>query len=166
MQYRILDWPGNTEGPVVPAEPACCRGFVELRHLVRHLAVVFEGHETVCESLGDVKSAPRCSVELDAEMAHVGGRRRPQINDDIPNSPPGAADQFGFGVGFGLPMHAPQRPAVAIVGNVALRELGVESHPSELASTPRAREEAALVLAPLDVYDESSGERGRLEDHG
>src|SRR5438045_4644767 len=166
MQYRIVDWPGNTEGPIVPAEPACCRGFVELRHLVPHLAVVFEGNETVCESLGDIQSAPRRSIELDAEMAHVGGRRRAQINDDIPDSSPAGANQFGFGVGFGLPMHAPQRPAVAIVGNVALRKLGVESHPSKLASTPCAREEAALDLALLDVYDESSGERGRLEDHG
>lgn len=68
-------------------------------------------------------------------------------------------------MGFGLVMHASQRPASSIIGKVALRDLGVQSVLLEFLLTEGSSKETALVFDRLDFDEAGSPEQSFLEDH-
>src|SRR5262245_17186970 len=53
-----------------------------------------------------------------------------------------------------LVVHAAQRVAMRVERDVALRKLGVQAGPGELVDAEAAREEPALVGAPLELDEE------------
>src|SRR4051794_27565513 len=117
------------------------------------------------EALRHVKRVTAVGIELDAEPCRMRRRAGPEIDDHVVDRAPCAANELRLPMRLPLEMHTAERAALRIARDAALRKLGLEPMLGELVAAPRAGEEAALVLVPLELDDVRAPELGRDELH-
>ena len=76
-----------------------------------------------------------------------------------------AADELGLRRRRKLEVHAAHGACDAVEGDVRLGDHRLEAVVGELVLAERAREVPTVVLTPLELDHERSGQRGLLEDH-
>src|SRR4051812_41277297 len=157
--------PREAKPRIVPGETALGSRRVELAHLIAGLRPVFERLVPVPETLGDVERAMVVGAQLDGDVLEVGRALGPEVDDDVQDRPAGRADELRLRSGRVLEVHPPHRSLALVEGDVRLRDHRLEAVIGELALAERAGEEAAVVLAALDVDDEGAPEPGFGEDH-
>src|SRR5690606_15590732 len=138
---------------------------VELPDLVGDLRPVGEGDEAVGEHLGDVQSQAVLGREVEREVHQVRGRDLAQVDDHRVDRAGRAAYELPRGGRRQLVVHAAQRAGDVVVGHVRLYDGGLEPVRGELLGSVRAGEEAAVVLAPLELDHPGARDPGLVEDH-
>ena len=109
------------------------------------------------EPLRHVERAAVVLVQLDGDALQVGRALGPQVDDDVDDRAARAADDLRLRLRRKLEVHAAQRARDVVEGDVRLRDHGLQAVVGELVLAERAREEAARVLAPLEVDHEGAG---------
>src|SRR5262249_20105966 len=144
-------WPLDAEGRVVPAYAARSFRGIRLRDHVQHFRVVRECLESVGEAFRDIESVAAIGIELAPEPLRVCRGVRPQVDDDVENSAARTTNNLRFLMRRCLEVHSAKRTRVRVARDAALSELRVESVLRELVSTPRPREEAALIRMEFNL---------------
>jgi hypothetical protein len=157
--------PGQPEPRVVVHQAAFDAGRVELAHLVARLGVVLEHLVAVRKPLRNVERPVVVGRKLDRDVLEIGGALGTQVDDDVEDRAARRPHQLGLGSGRILEVHAAQRAPVFVERDVGLRDQRFQPVVGELPLAERAGEEAAVVLATLDVDDEGALELGFGEDH-
>ena len=98
--------PVDAEGGIVEAEAALGFLAVEVVALVGEERVVLEDDEAVGEAAGDEELAAILGGEEDRDVFAEGGGTLADVHGDIPDGAAEDADEFGLGVGAGLPVEA------------------------------------------------------------
>ena len=133
------------------------------RDEVLTLGGVGEGIEAVGEPLGDVERPPILGRQLQGQVLAEARGIRAQIQGDVEQRSPDAADQLGLREGRSLVVHAPERAALVVERHAALRELAIEAVVDELPGRPGASEVSPLIRVPLRLEQPRAGQRGGKE---
>src|SRR5438094_2348400 len=159
------EWPLQAQARIERGKPAFAAGRIGLAHLVARLGRVLEGLVAVREALGHVEGPVAVGAQLDRDVLQERRALGPQVHDDVEDRPAGGPDELRLRVRRILEVHAAQRALPLVERDVRLRDDGLEAVGGELLLTEGAREEAAVVLAPLHVDDEGALQPGLGEDH-
>jgi hypothetical protein len=119
----------------------------------------------VGEERRDVQGSSVLGGQLDRDVLEPGRGARTHVDDDVDDRSGDAAHQLRLGVGGDLEVHATERSRPVVERQVALLDRGVEAGGRELLATERSGEEAAIVLAPVEVDDHDPVDGRRVEDH-
>ena len=119
---------------------------------------VGEHAEAVREAHRDVELAVELVVELVALPLAVGGRVAAQVDGDVPDPPPQAADQLRL-PGLGLEVQAAEDPGAG-ARVVVLDELDVDPELGPGVRAERLDQEAALVAVHLRLEQDEAVEPG------
>src|SRR5262245_39343986 len=130
------------------------------------LRVVRERLEAVREALWNVEHQLR--LRRQGQRDPIGECRRiwPDIDDDVMDRPPHAADQLGLFMWRGLPMHAAHRAPLDVDRNAALDEFGIEAVAGKLFAAPGPHELAALIDMRFGFDDPRALECRLTKNHG
>src|SRR5262249_50943188 len=148
---RRLGWPADTEGGIVPAHAALGGRRVELGDEIGHLGLVLEGQKGIGAALRDEQHPIVRRAELDRQVTHEGRRLRTQVEQHVMHGATNATQELVFLIRGDLVVKAAQRVLVAVEGDVHLHDPVGQAAVPELASTPTAGKEAAIVSAPLKL---------------
>ena len=110
-----------------------------------------EGLAAVRDAFGHVEHAAVVLSELHGIPLPVGRQLRTQVDDHVEQRSAGRPDDLGLRVRRRLEVHAAQRAAPVIEGEIALRHHRLDAMGAEFLRQPGHREEAALVMDRLDV---------------
>src|SRR5882762_1532712 len=158
-------WPLQAQARIERREPSLGAGRVELADLVARLRRVLERLIPVREALGHIQRAVVVGAQIHGDRFQEGRALGPQVDDDVEDRPARGADQLRLGVGRILEVHPAQRALPLVVGDVRLRDHRLEAVLGELVLAKGAREEAAVVVPPLQIEDEGALQLGLGEDH-
>src|SRR6267378_1900359 len=158
-------WPLQAQARIERREPSLGAGRVELAHLVARLRRVLERLVPVREALGDIERAVVVGAQIHRDGLQEGRTLGPQVHDDVEDRPARGADQLRLGVRRVLEVHPAQGALPLVVGDVRLRDHRLEVVLGELLLTKSACEEAAVVVAPLQIEDECALQLGLGDDH-
>ena len=158
-EQRLGDPPLDADVGVVPGDARLGRRVVEAREQVGDVGRLAEDGEAVAEADRHVELAVALVVE-DVALPLPEGRRAPaQVDGDVEDLAPGAADQLRL-AGLGLEVDPPQRrPRGARV--VVLDELDVDPQLGPGVAAVGLDHEAALVAVDLGLEQHDPLELGR-----
>ena len=98
------------------------------------------------EPFGGVKHGTVAAREFLPVPLAAGRRIRAQVDDDVVDGAPRAADQFGFLVGLFLVVHTANRAPLKTERGVELEHVGIQAMLDELFAAPGTREIAPVIL--------------------
>src|SRR5882724_9690302 len=152
--------------PRVERRESCLgAGRIEFAGLVARLRTVFERLVPVSESAGHVERAVIVRAQLHRDGLQKSGTLGAEVHDHVEDRSARGPDQLRFGMGRVLEMQAAHRALLLGVRDVDLRHLWLETVLGELPAAKGAREEAAVVLAPLQIQDERTLQLRLGKDH-
>src|SRR5262249_32043114 len=111
-QHRIGQRPGDPDTRVVPANTARQLSEVELGHLIEDLATIRQALEAMSYAARHVESAAGLARTVKSFPFAKSGRVSAHVHQSIENGAGGAADEFDFGFGLGLEVHAAEHAAL------------------------------------------------------
>lgn len=145
--------PLDGERGVVVSDASLVRRGIELIDEVEGFRLVDKGDVAVGETFRYVKHPAVFGGEFSAKGLAEGRGFLSDVEYDIKESAADAADEFGFGVGGELIVHAAERAFLDVVGFVGLDEVGGEAVSGEFVGAERAGEVTAVVAADFEVND-------------
>ena len=99
------------------------------------------------------------------DPSEKGGRRGPQIDDDVVDGAARTAHELSFGLGGRLVVQTAQGATPRVERDAGLDEPGWQPGGRELFLAERPREEPPIVDVPLDIDDHGVGKLGGREAH-
>jgi hypothetical protein len=118
---------------------------VELGHLVKDFARVFQGLETMSKSFGYIYHCAVVGCEFDRTPLAEGKGLAPEVHHYVIDRPSRASHQLDLGIRGNAVMEPSQCPARFIERRTALDQDGIEAARLELLSAIGTRKYSALV---------------------
>ena len=106
------------------------------------------------KSFGYIQHAMICRREFRCQPLGKSRRIGSEVDNDVVNGSPRAANQFSFFVGSDLVVHAPQRSFLPVEGHAALGQPWIKAIFHKLPLAPGAGEKSPLIFVPLGLDDE------------
>jgi len=151
---------------IIPAESPGEIGVIGIRHEVVELALVGETLEPVGEPTGNIELKRSIFGEFEGGPPSVGGGPGTDIDDDIPDSAPGASDEFDLGMRISLPVETAQDAAAKGSGGVGLGPMGIEAVIGEFRSAPGSSEPTTVIVPGFKTDEPQAIEWAGGEGHG
>jgi hypothetical protein len=163
----VIFGPVYGERRVVPTHAPCRIRVIELRHLIKDFRIIRQGLKSVGEICRDVERRPRVAcAQLHGQPSTVGGRFRPEIDDDVVNGAREAGDEFRLGERCNLIVHAAQGAFFPTIRNITLNDARIQPVLRKFLRAERARKKSSLVFSGLQLDDKCSLKPGLCKDHG
>jgi len=162
-EFSDFSWPTDADARLLRMEATFCIFIIRCGVKVEEFAVVAESLEAMSKSFGYEK-ASKVAIREDLTMPlQKSGRARAEIDGNIKNLSPQAANELRLGIGWVLEVEAASGSCLSSKGMIDLLDRAPERDLGELLGGENALQIAAIVSSRMAFRDDSSIQRGGVK---